>query len=303
MKSMKIVLSAMLLTVSFGAFAQDDDELLGVAVDEQAAEVSVPTTPTEKPIFHRVHLGYTGTIVKYTNFGLSPDYNNHFLSGVSLGWTSNIKLTKTVPLYLELGATFTYHTGRSKGDSIYIYHSNMGGGEETTRHYRIQAFSLTIPVSLSYQFRDVFGKEGLTLAPYLGVHLRFNLVANRWETTTTTEFVNGNDGQGIATGTYTYRESRSLMKSERDGGWMSGKLHVGKLCQFGAQVGVNAYYKRYSVGVAYLHDFTPFAGHKSSGELTSKSTKEGGNLPSIGTNCDEEISTRHGFAVTVGYVF
>ena len=306
MKSMKIMLSAMLLTMSLGGFAQDDDELLGLTESEEATEQEeayLPITPIEKSFFQRVHIGYTGTNVKYTNFGQSPDYNNFFLSGVALGWTSDIKLMGTKPLYLELGATFTYHTGRSKGDSIYIYHSNVGDGEETYRHYRIQAFSLTIPVSLTYQFKNPFGVENLTLAPFAGIYARFNLVANRWETTTMTDFVAGNDGKGIATGTTVSRDHRSLMESERAGGWMYGKLHVGKLCQFGAQVGVNAYYKKYSFGLAYMHDITPFAGHKSSGELSYKETGEGGYLPNIGTNCDEKVSTRHNFAVTLGYVF
>ena len=306
MKSMKIMLSAMLLTASLGGFAQDDDELLGLTVGEETvdlAEVSAPTTPSEKPFFHRVHIGYTGTNVKYTNFGQSPDYNNHFLSGVSVGWTGDFKLLKTQPFYLELGATLTYHTGKSKGDSIYIYHSNVGDGEETYRHYRIQAFSLTIPVNLSWQFKNPFNVEGLTLAPYAGAYLRFNLVANRWETTTSTEFVKGNDGKGIPTTTTLTRQHKSLMKSERDGGWMYGRLHTGKLAQFGVQVGVNAFYKRYSFGIAYMHDLTPFAGHTSSGQLTSKETKEGGYLPSIGTNCDEKISTIHNFAINVGYIF
>ena len=303
---MKIMLSAMLLTASLGGFAQDDDELLGLTVGEETvdlAEVSAPTTPSEKPFFHRVHIGYTGTNVKYTNFGQSPDYNNHFLSGVSVGWTGDFKLLKPQPFYLELGATLTYHTGKSKGDSIYIYHSNVGDGEETYRHYRIQAFSLTIPVNLSWQFKNPFNVEGLTLAPYAGAYLRFNLVANRWETTTSTEFVKGNDGKGIPTTTTLTRQHKSLMKSERDGGWMYGRLHTGKLAQFGVQVGVNAFYKRYSFGIAYMHDLTPFAGHTSSGQLTSKETKEGGYLPSIGTNCDEKISTRHNFAINVGYIF
>lgn len=303
---MKIMLSAMLLTASLGGFAQDDDELLGLTVGEETvdlAEVSAPTTPSEKPFFHRVHIGYTGTNVKYTNFGQSPDYNNYFLSGVSVGWTGDFKLLKTQPFYLELGATLTYHTGKSKGDSIYIYHSNVGDGEETYRHYRIQAFSLTIPVNLSWQFKNPFNVEGLTLAPYAGAYLRFNLVANRWETTTSTEFVKGNDGKGIPTTTTLTRQHKSLMKSERDGGWMYGRLHTGKLAQFGVQVGVNAFYKRYSFGIAYMHDLTPFAGHTSSGQLTSKETKEGGYLPSIGTNCDEKISTRHNFAINVGYIF
>ena len=80
------------------------------------------------------------------------------------------------------------------------------------------------------------------------------------------------------------------------------KLHVGKLLQPGVQLGVNAYYKKYTFGIAYMRDLTKFAGHKSSPELTSKSTPEGGNLPNIGTNCDEKVSTANNFMITVGYI-
>ena len=52
-----------------------------------------------------------------------------------------------------------------------------------------------------------------------------------------------------------------------------------------------------------MYDLVPFAKHKSSPELTTKETPEGGLLPSIGTNCDEKVTTSHNFALTVGYVF
>ena len=66
---------------------------------------------------------------------------------------------------------------------------------------------------------------------------------------------------------------------------------------------VSAYYKRYTLGVSYMRDLMPFSSHSSSPELTSKTTAQGGNLPSIGTNCDEKVSTANNFAITVGYVF
>lgn len=304
MKLMKIMPVALLLSMSLGAYAQDEDLSQDAASEEEAAEVFVPSSPAEKNFFQRIQLGFVGTNVKYTNFGLSPDYNNYFLKGVSLGWLGDFRIAKKVPLYFEIGATLAYHTGRSKGDSIYIYHSNVGDGEETTRYYRIQAFSVTIPVNLSYQFRNAFGMKDLTLAPFAGVYARFNVVCNRRETTSYVEYVKGNDGKGIASGEpIVSHVSKSLMSDDRNGGWWSHKPHVGKLVQAGAQAGVTVFYKNFTLGLAYMRDLTPFAGHTSSPEMTSKETKEGGNLPSIGTNCNEKVTTADNFAVTLGYAF
>ena len=51
MKSMKLMLSALLLGLSVSAYAQDDDELLDATAEEETAEVSVPTNPTERRFF------------------------------------------------------------------------------------------------------------------------------------------------------------------------------------------------------------------------------------------------------------
>ena len=76
MKLMKFMPAALLLCFSLGAFAQDEDLTEEVAGEEEVEDVFVPKTPIEKKFFQRVQLGFMGTNVKYTNFGLSPDYNN-----------------------------------------------------------------------------------------------------------------------------------------------------------------------------------------------------------------------------------
>lgn len=302
MKLMKFMPAALLLCFSLGAFAQDEDLTEEVAGEEEVEDVFVAKTPIEKKFFQRVQLGFMGTNVKYTNFGLSPDYNNYFLKGIGFGWMGDFKIAKKYPIYFEIGAMLTYHTGRSKGDSIYTYHNEPGStgeGEYTKRHYRIQAFSVTIPVSVSYQFRNAFNVEDFTLAPYAGLYFRFNAVCNRWETTYTTDYLNG-----VAVNERPVeRVNKTLMTDDRNGGWWEHKPHKGTIMQPGVQVGVNAFYKNYTFGLSYMYDLLPFAGHKSSPELTSKTTPEGGNLPNIGTNCDEKVSTAHNFLITVGYVF
>lgn len=310
MKSMKITLSALLLGLSLSAFAQDEDELLNQAAEEDAAaEVFVPSTPVEKKFFQRVQLGYMGTITKYTNFGLSPDYNNYFLHGISLGWMGDLRIAKKIDLYLELGANFTYHFGKAKGDSILTYPPTQGG-DEHVHSYKAKAFSLTIPVNISKHFKNALGVDGLTLAPYAGVYARFNLMAKRKETEKVTYYNYREDGgrevryreDGSAM-VEEFKYTASLMKIDPDKRAIIDKPHTGRLLQCGAQVGVNAFYKNYSFGVAYMRDLMQFAGHVSSKELTYKATDQGGYLPTIGTNCDEKITTNNNFMVTVGYVF
>lgn len=297
MNLLKIMPTALLLTLSLGAYAQDEDELLDDAANEDSTEVLVPTTPTDKKTFHRVQIGYTGTIAKYTDHGESIDYNSYFLSGLSVGWMGDLRIAKKIGLFLELGANLTYHMGGSKDDR-----TNTAGDE--SYHYKVKAFTLTIPVSINKQFKGVFGVKDLTLAPYIGAYARFNVMAKRTATATnadgtektyTTSIMNVDTEEELAD----FGESRFYMA----GFTRKDKLHTGRLLQVGAQVGVNAYYKRYYFGLAYMHDLTPFAKHVSEDGLTSKSTPQGGNLPSRGTGCDMEISTRHNFALSFGYIF
>lgn len=309
MKSVKMTLSALLLGLSLSAYAQDEDEVLDASAEDDAVEVFVPSTPTEKKFFQRVQLGYTGTITKYTNFGTSPDYNNYFLHGISLGWMGDLRIAKKIDLYLELGANFTYHFGNSKADSVLTYPASQGG-DEHVHSYKVNAFSMTIPVNISKHFKNVFGVEDLTLAPYAGVYARFNLMAKRKETEKVTYYTYNEDGSRQMRYTSegepmveSYKYSASLMKIDPDKRAIIDKPHTGKLLQCGVQVGVNAFYKNYTIGVAYMRDLMPFAGHVSSKELSYKSTPQGGYLPTIGTNCDEKISTANNFMVSVGYVF
>ena len=303
---MKLMLPALLLSFSLGAFAQDDDELLE-ATEDDAPEVFVPSAPWEKPIFHRVLVGYTGTFAKYTNNSPTrpqrvPSGEEYFLSGVNLGWMADINLMKKKPFYIEVGTTLSYHTGRCKDDSLYIFHEGLPLGEHTLRHYRIHAFTLTIPVNLTYQFRDIGGVEGLTLAPFAGVYGRFNLIVNRCETATRTDY----DAQGNALPTVVTRINKSLREDNNNGrdGWMEGRSHIGKLLQVGAQAGVNAFYKKFSLGISYMYDILPFAKHSSPAEITKVPKTAGEGVDNQGgTGCDMEISTSHNFAISFGYFF
>lgn len=310
MNSVKIMFSALLLSMSLGAFAQDEDELTDAVAEEESSEVFVPSTPSEKKIFQRVQLGFAGTVAKYTNNNPNrkpdiPAKENYFLKGISLGWVGDIILSKKMPLYLEAGAIFTWQTGSaSRGPEGTLYPTV----ESSLKTYKttIQAFTITIPINVTYQFRNCMGVDGLTLAPFAGPYLRFNLVAKRKQTTTTTIY-NGLD----AAGNYQVKdvevkvENKSLREDNLNGrnGWMEGRSHKGKLVVPGIQLGVNAFYKRYSFGLAYMYDLIPFAKHNSPDEITYKAKDAGGRDNIAGTGCDMKINTRHNFALTVGYTF
>lgn len=307
-----------MLSMCLGAFAQDLDFEEADEIEATDSAVVADFAASGAPsFFHRVQVGFTGTMVEFTKFRNSPDYNNYFLKGVSVGWQGDFRLPKKAPWYLGIGATFTYHTGLSKGDSIYEYHNSRfgtdadgqvillpgGDGEKIIRNYRIHAFSITIPVTVSYQFRDFCGVKDLAIAPFVGPYMRFNVMVKRTEMADITTFGESDDGLGQPIGHTSTKVTKSLMSDEKNGGWWKHKTHVGNLLQCGAQAGFNIFYKHYSFGAAFMYDFMPFAGHHSSPALTHKATDQGGSLPFIGTNCDEKTSTAYNFAITFGYVF
>lgn len=308
MNLLKTMPAALLLSLSLGAYAQDEETPID-ATEEDAPEVFVPTTPTEKSFFHRVQVGFIGTNAKYTNNTVDrnarvPESEKYFLKGATLGWMGDLKIAKKVPLYFEIGVNLAFLTGNDSRNETTRY--TLGSGVSTDYATRVQAFTLQIPVNISYQFRNVANVDGLTLAPFVGPYIRFNLIAKRKQTKTETVFDNydaaGND---VIREVNIVSETKSLMKDNLNGddGWMEGRKHVGKLVQAGVQVGMNAFYKHYTFGIAYMHDLTPFAKHSSPLGLTYKETAQDGKIPMSGTGCDMKISTRHNFAITVGYVF
>lgn len=308
MNLLKIMPAALLLSVSLSAFAQDDDDLLDEATDEETAEVLVPATPTEGKYFHRVQIGFTGLNAKYTNNSVerhpgTPESEKYFLKGVNVGWMGDLSIAKKLPLYLELGASLAWQTGSTTGDAV-THRTNAGDGVVNEFKYNVQAFTLAIPVGVSYQFRNFAGVKDLTVAPLLGIYARFNIVAKRKQTKTVTEYdLYDEQGNDVIKSVNDFVENKTLMEDERRGGWMEGRPHAGRLLQLGAQVGVNAFYKHYSFGLTYMHDVLPFARHSSPLGLTSKATDDGGNVPSAGTGCDMKIATSPSFAVTFGYIF
>ncbi|MBR5053567.1 MAG: hypothetical protein IKW91_10135 [Bacteroidaceae bacterium] len=114
MKLLKIMPAALLMCLSLGVYAQDEDLSEEAVDEEETVEVEVPSTPTDRKTFQRVQLGYMGTKVKYTNFGETYDYNNYFLSGFTFGWMGDLRIAKKIDLFLELGANLAIMQVKAK---------------------------------------------------------------------------------------------------------------------------------------------------------------------------------------------
>lgn len=252
MKAMKFFVSACLLTMSLGTMAQDEDVDV-VAEDE---EISVST---EKPMYHRVYVGFEGMTGKFENIrtiadGTSYDINKtFFLKGFQLGYAWGINCNKKGDYAVEIGAEFAY--GRDKTDYAYCTFGTLSD--------EIWACALSVPVNITYKFRNVFGKN-FDLMPFAGVRAQFNMAG---EKTTSPAGI-----PGIYTG--------SLFENEREGGAMASDPHCGARAQAGAQVGVNAQWKKYTAGAYYGYIFNPFVDH-----------------------CNEKITNNHMFSVNIGYAF
>lgn len=97
------------------------------------------------------------------------------LSGVSLGWTKGISVSKQLPLFVEIGLGASYHWG-SEEVTLTGYDYDYYGGYDTYEYsFDIdhKFLSLSIPVSVTYKYEIT---DGLNIAPYLGVFFRGNLL-------------------------------------------------------------------------------------------------------------------------------
>ena len=149
MNLMKIMPAALLLSLSLGVYAQDEETQIE-ATEEEAPEVFVPSTPTEKKFFHRVQVGFIGTNAKYTNHNVErqarvPQSEKYFLKGVSLGWMGDLQLTKKFPLYFEIGTNLSFLSGKDSRNETTRY--TLGSGVSTDYATRVQAFTLQIPIN------------------------------------------------------------------------------------------------------------------------------------------------------------
>ena len=167
--------------------------------------------------------------LQYNAGSFSPDKgDSENFNAVSLGWNKNIRLTSSLPLYLEtgLGLQFSF-SSESESDKYYEVEENTF------------LMSVKVPVGVSYAF-DI-PNAPVAVIPTAGLDLRFNAV-----------------------GTYKYEEtdkyydetdSETINLFDKDD--MGGSDYTWNRFQIGAHIGVNArFWNKLLVGYAYQFDFS-----------------------------------------------
>lgn len=204
--------------------------------------------------YNRVTLGYNPLTVKYDIDDVSDDV----LHGFTVGYTHGFGVSRKVPLFVELGARLNFATRKDNVDEemeIEDYGLDLGT-------VRMSHLHLDVPVSLAYKWTMPNGKVSLT--PYAGLALKFNLVMNE-----KADF--GRDIERIEE-LLGYKIPDKFNYFDKDD---VGKDMCWNRVQVGWQVGVGMDYKALYVGVHYGGDF---------GEVA------------------EDVSTSN-WAITLGYNF
>lgn len=242
MRTIKFMLAACLLAAATTASAQFAN---GSASSKKGSSATVVNTDS-----------YGRFYVSYNPLTIKPDYSdakNMTLSGVTVGFTKGISVSKSLPLFVEVGARFNFafksedgygmgggydedydddddypwYTNRSKSDYDYDYdYEDKDEGVKTKYTY----MGVVIPVNLAYKWSSA--SVPVSITPFVGLTFKGNIVAK-----SKTEVDN--------------KESKADFFDKKD----VGKDGQWKRFQAGWQIGVGVDYKQLYVGFHYGSDF------------------------------------------------
>lgn len=168
---------------------------------------------------------------------ISPDYDgadSYSMTGISLGYTHGFSISKSHPLFVEVGARLNYSFKSEDGKIYYYcYECEEIESEEGTAKYSYM--SLAVPVNIAYKFAvgNVF------ITPFTGITLKANILSTTSyeldDSDIDLEDVNNFDKDDVG----------------KDGQW--------KRFQIGWQIGAGVDIKDYYVGLHYGLDFSELA--------------------------------------------
>lgn len=189
--------------------------------------------------YNRVTVGFQ-SLDLHNNTNITSIASEGTMDGFKVGYTHGFSLGKETPLFLEVGADFSYNISSSE----VTYLSSPLTGVQYDR--RNTTCGITVPVSLGYKFSF---QNGMWLEPYAGVNMKVNLSGK-----TKHEFKNA---PGMKDADMDWFKTEDMSRDDLAG---SGDdlLYYNNLgnaacrrVQFGGQVGVNVGYKRMNLNVAY----------------------------------------------------
>lgn len=157
------------------------------------------------------------------------------MTGVSLGFTHGIRMMKTQPFYLEVGAKLLYAFRNEAECEI----ENIG----KTWEMKENLLALNVPVVVTWQFEAL---PKVCIAPYLGLNMRCNILGQ----SKTIKY------------RYRYHDDRNeyyLYETDtQKTNWF--KKYEGNCNQFnvGLTFGANFTFNRFILGLGYTKDVTKF---------------------------------------------
>lgn len=194
--------------------------------------------------YNRVGLSYNNDAYNLDN-GAKEDFeweSNPSLNGLGINYVHGFKLSSVLPMFVEVGANVNFNFGSFKlfdesyGGTIYSFKAKM------------QNINLQVPVNYVYRFNV---SEDFSIAPYLGVNLKMNVIGKIKEMVEAT--IGGQTEKEEA-------EWQNLYSSDDMEGEAWNRF------QIGWQVGVGFQYSKIYLGVQYGTDFIPAYSYSESYE-------------------------------------
>lgn len=196
---------------------------------------------------------YSRFYVSYNPLTLKPDYNgakNTTLTGFTFGYTKGFSVSKSLPLFVEVGARLNYAFKKENGEGGFFggdwddddwydddwYSRPLESGyydyddEDEKIETKHTYMGLTVPVNIAYKWSPA--SLPISITPFVGITLKGNILSKS-KTTYGDEEEKWNNFDKKDVG--------------KDGQW--------KRFQAGWQIGVGVDYKQLYVGFHYGSDF------------------------------------------------
>ena len=180
--------------------------------------------------YSRIYFGYNPTKIKWEDYQSELEKQFPMKHGISLGYIYGANVVDSLPLYVEFGGNFQYSFGKEE----------IGDDYESIK-YKLNMYSLNVPVNLAFRFG--FNDNKVEITPYLGLNFRVNLAGNM-----KLEYEYEDDYYGDS-GSY---DVKLFDDSEEEMGQIKSAF---KRFQVGFNVGVNFAFSGFNIGVGYTTDF------------------------------------------------
>lgn len=192
--------------------------------------------------YNRIAVGYSPLKINWQdkqdeNFKQCP-----LTGSISIGYVHGSNIVKSLPLFIEYGATLQYSFGKSQSKTKYGSSANYSVNTA-------KMFSVNVPVNVA--LRLGFKSNKIAIMPYAGLNLRCNIAGN------IKQFKGAVISNGFSASGGSHTTTYRLLDSSDDKSAMGDKAL--KRFQLGINAGVGFTFGKFYVGAGYTADVTKIA--------------------------------------------